>query len=367
MLGGGALLLFAVGTNVQAGWVLAIAALLLGILIAGLVLPLSALSRVEVTRRVARTTAAGQPLPATLTVANVSRGWRGLFRVRDEFCGTGWAFVDAVAPGSRHEFIGTRTDVRRGVYTGGTCTLESGAPFGVLGVRRSVSVSSPLVVHPRVVDVSDRLLGGVLSDPAATATEDVSSVRDYRPGDPLRHIHWRSAAKRGQLVVREFDREQRAEGAVIALLPDDPDTGDAVASVACSLAIAMLREGDVRLVGVVQRDARGPGELGARRARSPHAVLDWGARLGAGELHLADAVARLDRSTRVICVAPASRMDVDTLARLASGARVFAAVIASPSDDAASDVLAALRAAGVPGAEVGTDAVESWLSGAVVA
>ena len=181
-LGGGALLLFAVGTNVQAGWVLVIAALLLGIIAAGIVLPLAALRGVVVSRGVPARATAGDPLEVSLVVRNASRGLRGMFRVTDDFCGRGWAYVGAVAPGATRGFAGTRTGARRGVHAAGTCVVSTGAPFGVLTVRRSLHVASPIVVYPHTYRVADRVLTGYADRPVAAAAGDVSSVRDYRPG-----------------------------------------------------------------------------------------------------------------------------------------------------------------------------------------
>jgi uncharacterized protein (DUF58 family) len=350
-------LLFAVGTNVQAGWVLVVAALLLGILAAGLVLPLSALRGIEVSRRTPPRATAGDAVWVTLAVDNASRGLRGMFRVTDDFCGPGWAYVAAVGAGTRREFVGARTGARRGVHTNGTCTIETGAPFGVLHVRRTVGVASPIVVHPRVFPVPDRMLAGRADWPAPSATGDVSSVRDYRPGDPLRHVHWRSVAKRGRLVVREFDREHLVDTAVIARLPDDPDIGDAVASVACSFARAMLRGGEVQLIGTSSEN-----DTLATRTRSADRVLDWGAHLTSGRARFADLLGAVRGSPTVICVCDAGSIDTAELARLGGRADVHVVLVSGTRDDA-TDVSAAVsrvRGAGMSVANVRADAVAEW-------
>jgi hypothetical protein len=377
-IGGGALLLFAVGTNVQAGWVLVVAALLLGILAAGLILPLTALRGVEVSRRAPARATAGEPVPVTLAVDNASRGLRGMFRVTDDFCGLGWAYVGAVGAGTRREFIGVRTGARRGVHTDGTCTVETGAPFGVLQVRRTSSVASPIVVHPRVYPVPDRMLAGRADWPAPAATGDVSSVRDYRPGDPLRHVHWRSVAKRGRLVVREFDREHLVDTAVIARLPDDLDTGDAIASVACSFAVAMLRGGDVQLIGTptdrggsggLPPTARGGsgglhpmGETLVTRTRSSDRVLDWGAHLASGGASLGELAGDVRGATTVVCVCDAGSVDVAELARLGGRAALHVVLVTGTRDDVAdlAAAVARVRGTGASVVAVRADAIAEW-------
>lgn len=49
--------------------------------------------------------------------------------------------------------------------------------------------------------------GGVAFAASVGESEEFVSLRDYRPGDPLRHVHWRSSARAGRLVVKEFEDE----------------------------------------------------------------------------------------------------------------------------------------------------------------
>ena len=49
--------------------------------------------------------------------------------------------------------------------------------------------------------------GGVALASSVGESEEFMSLRDYRPGDPLRRIHWRSWAKFGKPVVKEFQDE----------------------------------------------------------------------------------------------------------------------------------------------------------------
>ncbi len=348
---GGAVLLFAVGTNVQAGWVLVIAALLLGILAAGIVLPLGSIRGIELRRHVPRRATAGHKVPVTISVTNTSERARGLFRVSDDFCGPGWAVVDLMSPGQTRDYLGAREGARRGVYTRGTMTIETGAPFNVLRVTKSAVIESPIIVYPRVFDVPSHRLRGPSGLHAPAAVGDVSTVREYKPGDPLRHIHWRSVARRGELMVREFDREQHADTTVVADLPADADVGDAIASVACSLAIGALSAGEVALVSA---------RAGAERVRSTERVLEWGARLGAERpaRTLLDAV---PAGTAVIYAGPAQTTEVDRLAELAAGTSVIAVLIADGAGQRRG-AAARLRASGASVATIRPNEVEAWFS-----
>ncbi|MFC1851324.1 DUF58 domain-containing protein [candidate division CSSED10-310 bacterium] len=49
--------------------------------------------------------------------------------------------------------------------------------------------------------------GGVALAHSVGDSKEFASMRDYRPGDPLRRIHWRSWAKTGKPIVKEFEEE----------------------------------------------------------------------------------------------------------------------------------------------------------------
>jgi uncharacterized protein (DUF58 family) len=351
-LGGGALALFAVGTNVQAGWVLVIAALLGGVLGVGVIVPLFGSSGIEIGRRVPRTAVAGQRIAATMSVTNRSRRTRGLLAVFDEFCGSGTAVVGLLRPRETREYASRRGGARRGVYAGGECTVTSGAPFGVVRTRRTVDVASPIVVYPRTYDVSARDMLGLGAWRATAPIGDASSVRDYHLGDPLRHIHWRSVARRGQLVVREFDTEKRAEVTIVVEAADDPDVADAVASVACSLGLSFLRgAGEVRLIA-----GRGA-EVHTSRVRDADSVLEWGARLDPSGAAFASVLDAAGSAPAVVCVCPASTSGAERLSRLAGDTSLLAVLVADASAD---DLAVRLRSAGAAVALVSPGEVEIW-------
>ncbi len=95
--------------------------------------------------------------------------------------------------------------------------VSSGYPIGLISIDRPAAMSE-VTVLPAVgtidadglrrwvqrqtgnSDRSRKVLRRVTTDQA-----DVRGVRPYRPGDPIRTIHWRSSARRGELVVREYD------------------------------------------------------------------------------------------------------------------------------------------------------------------
>jgi uncharacterized protein (DUF58 family) len=101
---------------------------------------------------------------------------------------------------------------RRGVYRLGEIRLRTGDPFGFFERERCLSDALELLVYPRVVPVRRLALplhhpsldvvspASPVADPTRTMT-----VRDYRPDDARRMIHWPSTAKRGSLQVRVLE------------------------------------------------------------------------------------------------------------------------------------------------------------------
>ncbi len=100
---------------------------------------------------------------------------------------------------------------RRGHYWLGPTRVELGDVLGIEPRSRRISEPSRLIVYPRVVPL-DRLGLPTHSPLAALRVptpllEDsarLMGVRDYRPTDPLRRIHWSATARRGQLVVKQY-------------------------------------------------------------------------------------------------------------------------------------------------------------------
>jgi uncharacterized protein (DUF58 family) len=165
---------------------------------------------------------------------------------------------------------------RRGVYTIPAARVSSVDPLGLYAVESRLPVASEVLVYPRIVDLPAwaqprQRTGGQGTRDASMRHGQGSSffgIREYRPGDPLRHVHWRTAARLGRMAVVEWEDEESsnaliavetARAAEIAL--DAGTTLDLAAGVAASLAAFLLSSGDrLRLFapgvtrGVLDRD-----------------------------------------------------------------------------------------------------------------
>ena len=100
----------------------------------------------------------------------------------------------------------------RGEFQLGPLTVVSSDPFGFYRSPRRIGASEKLIVYPLTVEINKVLLPiGFLSGGDAQRrlthqiTTNASSVRDYVPGDSMNRIHWRTTARTGNLMVKEFE------------------------------------------------------------------------------------------------------------------------------------------------------------------
>ena len=148
-----------------------------------------------------------------------------------------------------------RRVVRRGDFANGSVKLSTAAPLGFVRRERVVQVDSAIIVAPQWVDLRSFPILEPSSSPAERLHErartgsgqEYVGVRDYRPGDPAKWVHWRSSARRDQLVVREFEHEVSTP---VSILITGKDTGEApdssfeaVVSAAASIALYALSTG----------------------------------------------------------------------------------------------------------------------------
>jgi uncharacterized protein (DUF58 family) len=107
---------------------------------------------------------------------------------------------------------------RRGVFPLGPTVIASGDLFGLFPVEISIAEEDALLVYPMMVDVRGfpnppgLLPGGeALRRRTHQVTPNAAGVREYSTGDPLNRIHWLSTARRGRLIVKEFELDPLAD------------------------------------------------------------------------------------------------------------------------------------------------------------
>jgi uncharacterized protein (DUF58 family) len=209
---------------------------------------------------------AGDSVAAGVDVTNRATG-RLLPTVLDLPVGTGSHRygIPLLAPGATHEETFTLRTERRGVIPVGPATTRRGDPLGLFSrditwtSRREVLVRPPLVALDSLGDGLLRDLEGVSTDAVSQSDLAFHALREYVPGDDLRHVHWRSSAKamaaagENQLLVRQYLDTRRSHSTVV--VDDDAeawttdDDFETAMSVAASLAVrAVLDEFEASFV-----------------------------------------------------------------------------------------------------------------------
>ncbi|MEU8999216.1 DUF58 domain-containing protein [Streptomyces caniferus] len=216
-----------------------------------------------------------------LRMENISRLPTGVLMLQDRVpyvLGPRPRFVlDRVEAGGRREVsYRVRSDLR-GRYPLGPLQLRLSDPFGMCELTRSFSSVDTLTVVPRVEPLPPVRLAGEAAGygdgrqrSLALAGEDDLIPRDYRHGDDLRRVHWRSTARFGELMVRREEQPQKARCTVLldtrgiahpGAGPDAPFEW-AVAG-AASAAVHLLERGfSVRLLTDTGTSVPGPDGAG---------------------------------------------------------------------------------------------------------
>lgn len=161
--------------------------------------------------------------------------------------------IPLLGVGGRHEESFTIRTERRGVIRVGPATTRRGDPLGLFSRDLTWTEVTEILVRPPMVAL-ESLGAGLLRDLEGVSTDAVSpsdlafhALREYVPGDDLRHVHWRSSAKamaaagETQLLVRQYLDTRRSHATVV--VDDDagawhhPDDFETAMSVAASLAV----------------------------------------------------------------------------------------------------------------------------------
>ncbi|GAA5052888.1 uncharacterized protein (DUF58 family) [Thermocatellispora tengchongensis] len=210
---------------------------------------------------------AGGEATVTLRLENVTRLPTGLMLIEDTVpyaLGARPRFVlDRVEPrGIREIDYKVRSDLR-GRFTIGPLTVRITDPFGLVELDRSFTIADTLVVTPQVVPLPHVRLSGEWTGGGDSRTRSVAAAgdddvapREYRHGDDLRRVHWRSTARRGELMVRREEQQWQSRGALLldtrrhAHRGEGPRSSFEVAvSAAASIGVHLAREGlGLRLV-----------------------------------------------------------------------------------------------------------------------
>lgn len=267
----------------------------------------------------------GERASARLVVRNDRNQRQPAFVALDRLGGTVTEIaVPALPAGGTSEHVYDVPTHRRGRLEIGPLTVQRSDPLGLARSRVDLGDLQAIWVHPRRLPVQVAGGGrlrhhheGVVADRPLRGSTDLRSLREYVPGDELRHVHAMASARTGTLVVRELvDPVQPHCTIMLDNRPGvlDPDAFEEAVEVAASVAWAAAAEGHRVLLCTAEGDTVHGGE----RPEATQPVLDRLASVG--QVEGADLVRALDVATRggrggwlVVATGPADR---GVLARL---------------------------------------------------
>ena len=237
------------------------AALLASLLACSMAMSAANIRGIEVSRKLPGHIFAGEPSPVTVSLSQKKRGG-GSFAIevapvsRDRRSRTPVSnWLAHLAPRRTMRFDTSISVERRGVHKLGAIELATRFPLGLVEASLKAGDEEEVLVLPRLGRINREVLAA-LSGPEAPwvqhmmprpARGDFKSLREYRHGDNVRFVHWRTSARMGKLYVKEFEREETDR--VLILFESFAGDGEAEArfekavSFTATLAELFLKEG----------------------------------------------------------------------------------------------------------------------------
>jgi uncharacterized protein (DUF58 family) len=229
--------LLAAGLYQQVNLILLVSTLAAGPFLTSWIGSRALLRRLSVVRRAPAYVFSGDPLEVHYTLEN-DRRWMAALAL---FMEDSLVRVDGVAPGlaiaprvffprvpgrDRARVCWRAPSPRRGKYSFRDLDLGTRAPFGLVERRVTIPLAEEVIVYPRIGQLTRRWFQlqrqasenrvGKRHD-RSSQQEEYHGLRDYRSGDSPRWIHWRTSARRGELMVKEFEQQNEQD---LALLID---------------------------------------------------------------------------------------------------------------------------------------------------
>ena len=216
----------------------------------------------------------GQQRRVRLTVVNTGVRRRFFFTIRDALPdgieavdeGDGTTLVPSLASEEEFGFDYVLQANRRGVFELGPATFRHSDLIGMFSFDRRIGETDELVVHPTPVTIP-KVWTRVASLRAPERPRrrfrgegsELYGTRPFVPGDDLRRVDWNATARRGQLIVREYERAEATDATIVLDLQrsvhlgeGDDATVERAVKLAASVAAQLLERGSS--VGLVAAD-----------------------------------------------------------------------------------------------------------------
>jgi uncharacterized protein (DUF58 family) len=177
-------------------------------------------------------TQAGGAVVIHLTITNRSLLRTGTLMLEDQLpaglAGRARFVIDQLAGRESRTVSYRMPGLPRGHYRSGPLRIRLTDPFHMVDMTRAFTVTNTFVVTP-IVEVlaasepprSEDIGDNAGSHSVGTRGADDASTREYRTGDDLRKIHWRSSARMGTLMVRQEERPWQGQTSMLLDLRAD--------------------------------------------------------------------------------------------------------------------------------------------------
>ena len=260
----------------------------------------------------------------------------------------GSRLLSKVSHNEKQSYVVRTWLTRRGSFPIGPTVLTVSDPLGLFRVARYFPAEKSLVVLPMTFPIQSFISppgllpgGRVIRRKSTDITPHAAGIREYTAGDPMKRIHWRMSARRGQLMVKEFeqdpqsevwiflDAQQKVHAHKLFATPEiplesllfsrrpkltlPPSTLEYEISIASSLAHYFIEQ--KRAVGLVTEERTYTMIPAERSERQENKILETLAFLeGKGELSIAALVSaqapQLPQGSSVILLTPTTSLDL---------------------------------------------------------
>ena len=359
-----AFMLYLFGNQTQIGWLYVMSALIGGLLLVGFVLSRSSLSKINAQRSL-HDDEYYEGASITLDLGFMRRARLPAYQIQvTETC-------PLAAPEQREHrlylpIVPTRQPLvyqyevlldRRGVYQFPPMEFKTGFPFGFFRRARTLELPTQALVYPEMRSIRrfplfERQLAAQQISTRAGHGGEVIGVRPFRSGDSPRHVHWRSTARVGQLMSKEFADEQQP---TLTLLLDTQFDGDLSSkhngfewAIKCMVSIADYAKNRSIPFSLVHGD---PNTLQTDQLLAWDAFLQIAARVQTAPTSLTDLLSRVSHTSLIVTLIaqPREAIIAPLLELSARGTSLTTLLIDDASfgaqDSQASAVYDALRAA----------------------
>lgn len=161
--------------------------------------------------------------------------------------------LPAMTPKQEQEELFAVPTNKRAVIVAGPAESVRGDALGLLRRALQWADAVDLFVHPRTVRLMPSAAGlvrdleGQVSKKITNNDIAFHALRPYVPGDDRRYVHWRTSARIGQLMVRQFEETRRSQVTIVLSTREDlyesEDEFELAMSVTASIAAQVIRDG----------------------------------------------------------------------------------------------------------------------------